>query len=53
MHYELEENTIILTEEDETYSYEIEKENEEYKFTASTGETRDKFGDLTLSPVKE
>ncbi|MBU8791572.1 hypothetical protein [Oceanobacillus caeni] len=53
MHYELDGNTIILTEEDKTYSYEIKKENEEYKFTASTAETRDKFGDLTLSPAKE
>lgn len=52
MFYEIDKNVITLTKEEKTYSYEVENDKNEYKFTAANDDTKDVFGDLTLSPVK-
>lgn len=52
MLYSIDGDVINLTKEDDTYAYEIVKDGKEYKFTALNDETKDKFGDLTLSPAK-
>lgn len=52
--YEISEGEIILKEDGkESIVFEIEKDGDEYNFKATTETIKDKFGDLTLSPVKE
>ncbi|NRG29536.1 hypothetical protein HRF69_20775 [Bacillus circulans] len=52
--YEINEGEIILKEDGkESIVFDIEKNGDEYKFKATTETIKDKFGDLTLSPVKE
>lgn len=52
MAYEINEDVVELMKEDEIFAYEISKNGDEYKFVAMDSKTKDKFGDLTLSPVK-
>ena len=52
MAYEINENIVEMMKEDEIFKYEISKNGDEYKFVAQDDKTKDKFGDLTLSPAK-
>lgn len=52
MGYKISENEIKLLKDDEQFVYEISKNGDEYKFVAQDDKTKDKFGDLTLSPAK-
>ncbi len=51
--YEIKDDEIKLTEKDEDpITFEINKDDEEYTFTAKTEEAKEQYGDLTLSPSK-
>ena len=52
MHYEINDDEITLREEQEEHTFIIEKNEEEYLFKAKTDEVKERFGDLTLSPLK-
>jgi hypothetical protein len=52
--YEINDNEISLIEaEKDPIVFEMEKEGDEYIFTATTESVEEQFGDLTLSPTKE
>ena len=57
MHYEINDDEITLIEEEqegqEEHTFIIEKNKEEYLFKAKTDEVKERFGDLTLSPLKK
>lgn len=54
MHYEIKDNEItLIDEEQEKHTFIIEKSKEEYIFKAKTDEVKERFGDLTLSPIKK
>lgn len=49
-----EDETEITMREDESndpVSFTVKKENDEYRFTANEEETKERYGDLTLTPI--
>lgn len=56
--YQIEEtdnsNQITMTNDNsEPLVFNIEKNNDEYSFTAQSEEVKDQYGDLTLTPMEE
>lgn len=49
------ETEISMQENDsnEPVSFTVSKENDEYRFTANEEETKERYGDLTLTPIEQ
>lgn len=50
--YTLKENKLTLENEQGTSVFEIKKDGDEYKLKSADENTKNSFGDLTLSPAK-
>lgn len=50
--YKIEENKLTLENEQGIFVFEIIKDDDEYKLKSADEETKNSFGDLTLSPAK-